>query len=618
MDIQDAFVYWTSGSWNPYFDMIPSPDPSPSTPRRRKRRAPTPSHLWGKTATRSRVTGLSSPVPQFNVNADSDASWSPLVHDDVEELDRELDPFIVRLDSNTVQSHPLQTRLNLHERTGGLRQEARFARACMVDYIEQPVGGHGTRMTEVVRAVTESANRFGSSRVAAGLCDCDDCSDADSNATKTQHNATRVRTFYRTYRPAAFKSMLPATMVSVVLSVLLCCATELYAEGNLYALQEFCSQVFSNIWRIAASPACEVFGSLVVTLKRAIKEFSSNQVGQYAFLFGYGIFCTECFSAMHSISVRTLADFISRVKTGAVRRIHGRSGQVYCAVRGSVAKEWVDRRVQLLGDYMPDKEEIHLPPGSMRDLHLAYVDEVAIQVPDHLPITYDYFTRVFHTHFSHVKIPATKRFASCDTCASLKRQLEATLDPLQRQRLQQAKYDHNQFVIRERAKYYKHRRKARTHPERYMSMIVDAMDQAKTAIPKPKRATSSTKNAEPLNVNCIGVLCHGHEPRAQAFFLPGHLSKDSSLICHVILSALLAVQQAAHAAGKALPPILYLQLDNASSENKNYAITALAAHLVKIGLFRKVSVGSGRWCYVSRVVLCSLFSGIESIPTVFR
>ena len=69
----------------------------------------------------------------------------------------------------------------------------------------------------------------------------------------------------------------------------------------------------------------------------------------------------------------------------------------------------------------------------------------------------------------------------------------------------------------ERRKYYKHINKARTHPDKYISLIIDGMDQHTTAIPKfnntPKAASTIQKTTDTRH--------RSHRPRQR----PAHLHR---------------------------------------------------------------------------------------------
>lgn len=65
------------------------------------------------------------------------------------------------------------------------------------------------------------------------------------------------------------------------------------------------------------------------------------------------------------------------------------------------------------------------------------------------------------------------------------------------------------FFSLERQKYYKHQAKAKSHPEKYMSLIIDGMDQSKTQIPHFVHASKFTASMWKLRVHLVGVIVHG-------------------------------------------------------------------------------------------------------------
>ncbi|XP_035662490.1 uncharacterized protein LOC118406535 [Branchiostoma floridae] len=83
----------------------------------------------------------------------------------------------------------------------------------------------------------------------------------------------------------------------------------------------------------------------------------------------------------------------------------------------------------------------------------------------------------------------------------------------------------------ERLAYYQRREAARKEPEKYLSLIVDGMDQAKTYLPhfvgdKSKDLTT----ADQMKVHVSGVISHGHGLRTTyiqlSFLFVGHTHED--------------------------------------------------------------------------------------------
>ena len=112
----------------------------------------------------------------------------------------------------------------------------------------------------------------------------------------------------------------------------------------------------------------------------------------------------------------------------------------------------------------------------------------------------------------------------------------------------------------EREKYYKHAMKARRNPDKYLSIIMDAMDQAKTMIPHftatPKFADGMWK----LKTHLLGAIVHGIG--AYGFFDIFQWPHGSNLTVSTLMNILFMMKDS-------LPEVLYLQMDNCGRENKN-------------------------------------------------
>ena len=137
----------------------------------------------------------------------------------------------------------------------------------------------------------------------------------------------------------------------------------------------------------------------------------------------------------------------------------------------------------------------------------------------------------------------------------------------------------NQIVLREeREKYYKHRSKAKSDPERNVCIIIDGMDQMKLMIPQLLHQMKAYSSAWKLKTHLTGVLNHGRE--AVGFFDLHQWGHDSNLTINVLLRVLLRMDE--------IPERLYLQMDNCWRENKNQYVLTFLGVLVYLGIFQKV------------------------------
>ena len=137
-----------------------------------------------------------------------------------------------------------------------------------------------------------------------------------------------------------------------------------------------------------------------------------------------------------------------------------------------------------------------------------------------------------------------------------------------------------QFSFRtEREKYYKHIHKARQEPSKYMSLIIDGMDQKATSIPRFYRQSKSTSAAWKLQSHITGAMVHG---RGNHLYVDvKEYPHDSNLTGNILLNIL-------HKYSDTLPDVLYVQMDNCGRENKNQCVIGLCALLVELDVFRKV------------------------------
>jgi hypothetical protein len=157
-------------------------------------------------------------------------------------------------------------------------------------------------------------------------------------------------------------------------------------------------------------------------------------------------------------------------------------------------------------------------------------------------------------------------------------------------------YDrHLDVAAAERIKYYKHNAKAKLCLK-YLSVIIDGMTQNTTRLPHQARKGShwekKKENTTPFyETHVMGVLSF-EKSGTTAFCEMSHqnLSNNSSLVLDSIHRAVSRSQAARVAADLPLPSVLYLQLDNVSS-NKSKVLFLYCSWLVMTGVFEKVKVG---------------------------
>jgi len=139
----------------------------------------------------------------------------------------------------------------------------------------------------------------------------------------------------------------------------------------------------------------------------------------------------------------------------------------------------------------------------------------------------------------------------------------------------------------ERKKYHSHREKSRSFPEKFLTIIVDGMDQSKTNLPNTKLISKSTSALWRLRTHVTGVILHTKAPFGgkivYSFVDLIQYPHDSNLTITVLINVLLDFAKT-----NPIPEVLYLQMDNTCRENKNKYVLAFCSILVHFGIFRKV------------------------------
>ena len=102
--------------------------------------------------------------------------------------------------------------------------------------------------------------------------------------------------------------------------------------------------------------------------------------------------------------------------------------------------------------------------------------------------------------------------------------------------------------------------KAKREPQKYLSIIMDAMDQNKTMIPHFLNQAKATDSMWRLKSHLLAAKVHGIG--IYGFFDVFQWPHGSNLTVTSLLKVL-------HMLRDSIPEVLYLQMDNCGRENKN-------------------------------------------------
>ena len=113
-----------------------------------------------------------------------------------------------------------------------------------------------------------------------------------------------------------------------------------------------------------------------------------------------------------------------------------------------------------------------------------------------------------------------------------------------------------------------------------MSVILDGMTQSTTALPWFPHGAPKSVGGIRYDVHVFGALIHGHTPRV--------LCHDAGVPTgpNLTIQSLWRIMKLY--GPEKLPLVLYLQLDNTSSDNKNHHVLEFCSFLVENGYFEQV------------------------------
>ena len=260
---------------------------------------------------------------------------------------------------------------------------------------------------------------------------------------------------------------------------------------------------------------------------------------------------------------------------------------------------WVSMKIQEIGDAMPHQEgKVWLPYDSWAVAYHHYSLEVREGLWEEWgvlePASLTLFQKIVNKRFSgNVKFAKKyNTFTKCNTCSDFKIQLKRHGYHSASGKVWFKHYcRHLLWQAKCRMKYHYHRDKAKSRPDKYMSIILDGSDNHSFEIPfcGDKRKDFSALNRP--KTRSTGVLCHTdvRTPGVgglRLYITDERTKKGTNFNLTCLFHTLVAERQAR---GGKLPPYLYLQLDSAG-DNKSKTMARTMEFLVKQGIFLKIKV----------------------------
>ena len=179
------------------------------------------------------------------------------------------------------------------------------------------------------------------------------------------------------------------------------------------------------------------------------------------------------------------------------------------------------------------------------------------------------------------KIRKWMPFAKCDQCSVHRERMSKTRDPAERKKLKAIQALHLERVRRERLSYAVRQRLSHSDPDRYLSVIIDGADSSPYMIPHFCYRSHRTDATPKVKMHVLGAIVHGRG--TYAFTCPPHIAQGHNVTIQVLHEILVATQRIE---GK-IPPILNLQLDNTTKQNKGKYLVGYLGFLLRSGVIKE-------------------------------
>jgi hypothetical protein len=139
----------------------------------------------------------------------------------------------------------------------------------------------------------------------------------------------------------------------------------------------------------------------------------------------------------------------------------------------------------------------------------------------------------------------------------------------------------------ERQKLATNQRKCLSHPEKYLGIVMDRIDQKKTRLPHWKKTPKSIDESCLLQLHVVGCLIYHREIFSRVCLNYPFLQNEGNLTITILQNILNEWK----IRPRGLPSTLCFQLDNTCRENKNNFLFSYLYMLLVKKVFQKIKLG---------------------------
>eukprot|EP00058_Branchiostoma_floridae_P009183 XP_002594671.1 hypothetical protein BRAFLDRAFT_104856 [Branchiostoma floridae] len=199
------------------------------------------------------------------------------------------------------------------------------------------------------------------------------------------------------------------------------------------------------------------------------------------FLLGEKV-CAQCWRKLQGISIDTYYKGKEMKLKQKSPKKHGNKGRWKPPIKTQKAEAFIANFVKYYGQHQPNKNQQHMPTSmSRKDVWIRYKRQQETREDE--TIQRSTFYRLLRKRFSSVKFPKESRHGHCKDCNMIRDQCRHARSDSEVAEVNFHRDSHASNYKGARQKYYKHNQKAIDSPDKYISLMMDGMDQKSTRVP---------------------------------------------------------------------------------------------------------------------------------------
>ena len=248
---------------------------------------------------------------------------------------------------------------------------------------------------------------------------------------------------------------------------------------------------------------------------------------------------------------------------------------------------WFYKFISLVGDNAPNRKDKIQIPGiyTQESIHAIYKHHILTWYTgnEHEPLDLRSFEEMWHNIFPNVSITKYCQVSGkCYHCHSLYERQEVFTCEEDLENIRKLATIHKIMIEMQRGAYMRNRELAQSHPNLYMSLIMDGMSQDHCILPF---LAQQDKNNIVVKQKIIGAKQHGFSKTIYRLF--PHVNTGGNVACEVLLHEIEKRIDYCIENNLPFPRWLFLQIDG-GSENTSRTFYALCEDLVRQGVFDRI------------------------------